>query len=111
MIAKTDENQERMNAKMDSNQAEMRSTVCAIRSELKENIQSEMRAVIQSVRSELDETTACNEATETKPDSGMMQYIEEHQEIPKGDAAVMPVGEVRKRHRVQILAAERCQKR
>jgi hypothetical protein len=28
-----------------------------------------------------------------KPDPGMMQSIEEHQEIPKEDAAVMPVGE------------------
>jgi hypothetical protein len=32
------------NAKMDTNQAEMRSTVCAILSELEETIQLEMRA-------------------------------------------------------------------
>jgi hypothetical protein len=36
----------------------------------------------------LEETTACNEATETKPDPGMMQSIEEHQEVPKGEVAV-----------------------
>jgi hypothetical protein len=41
----------------------------------------------------------------------MMQFIEEHQEVPKGEAAVMPVGESRKRHRVCNLAAERLQKR
>jgi hypothetical protein len=29
----------------------------------------------------------------TEPDSGMMQSTEEHQEIPKGEAEVMPVGE------------------
>jgi hypothetical protein len=41
----------------------------------------------------------------------MMQFIEEHQEIPKEDAAVMPVGEPSKRRRVHNLAAERRQKR
>jgi hypothetical protein len=41
----------------------------------------------------------------------MMQSIEEHQEIPKEDAAVMPIGELRKRRRVCNLASERCQKR
>jgi hypothetical protein len=40
-----------------------------------------------------------------------MQSIEEHQEIPKEEATVMPVREPRKRHRVCNLAAERCQKR
>jgi hypothetical protein len=100
-----------MNAKMDGNQAEIRLTVCAIRSELKETIQHEMKAVIQPIRSELDETTACNEATETGPDPGMMQAIEEHQEIAKEDAAVMPVGGPRKRGTVCNLAAERRQKK
>jgi hypothetical protein len=59
----------------------------------------------------LDETTACNKATETEPDPGMMQSIEQHQEISKGEVAVMPVGESRKRRRVQTLSAERYQKR
>jgi hypothetical protein len=59
----------------------------------------------------LDETTDCNGATETEPDSGMMQSIEEHQDIPKGVAVVMTVGELRKRRRVQNLVAERHQKR
>jgi hypothetical protein len=40
-----------------------------------------------------------------------MQSIEKHQEIPKGEAAVMPVREPRKRRRVRNLAAERRQKR
>jgi hypothetical protein len=41
----------------------------------------------------------------------MMQSIEEHQEIPKGEAAVMPAGGPRKRCRVENLAAECCQNR
>jgi hypothetical protein len=48
-------------------QAEMRFTICALRTEMEETIQREMRAVIQPARSELDETTACNKATETDP--------------------------------------------
>jgi hypothetical protein len=72
-------------------QVEIRSTICAFRSELKETIQHEMKAVIQPICSELDEMTACDEATETEPNPGMMQSIEEHHEIPKEDAAVMPV--------------------
>jgi hypothetical protein len=61
------------------------------------------------------ETTACHEATKAdiekiEPDPGMMQYIGEHQEVPKGEAAVMPVGGLRKRRRGRYLAAERHQK-
>jgi hypothetical protein len=40
-----------------------------------------------------------------------MQSIEQLQEVPKEVAAVMPVGEPRKQHRVRNLAAERSQKR
>jgi hypothetical protein len=101
----------RMDVNTKSSKAEMRSTVCAFRSELKETIQYEMKAVMQPLRAELDETTSCKGATETELDPGMMQSIEEHQEIPKGEAAVVPVGEPRKLLRVRNLAAERPQKR
>jgi hypothetical protein len=47
-----------------SSQAEMRSTACAVQSELKETIQREIGAVLQPIRSELDEKSACNEAME-----------------------------------------------
>jgi hypothetical protein len=40
----------------------------------------------------------------------MKQSIEEHQEIPKGEAAVMPVGGLRKWCRVCNLAVECRQK-
>jgi hypothetical protein len=48
-------------------QAEMRSTLCAFRCELKETIQPEIRATIQSMQLELYETTTCREATEAEP--------------------------------------------
>jgi hypothetical protein len=88
----------------------MRSIICAFRSALKETIQCEIKAAIQSVLSEFDEMTTCREVTGTEPDPGMMQYIEEHQEIPKEDATVMPVGGPRKWCRVCNLTAEHHQK-
>jgi hypothetical protein len=89
-------------AKIDRNQAEMRYTICAFPSEFMQTIQHETKAVLQPIRSELDETTACNGTTETGPDPGMMPSIGKHQGIPKGEPAVMPVGEQRKRRRVCI---------
>jgi myosin heavy subunit len=94
----------------------------SIRSERDEMIQQRVENVVtrvihktQSLKKACLETTACHEATEadtekTEPDPGMMRSMEEHQEIPKGEAAVMPVGGLRKRRRVQNLAAERRQK-
>jgi hypothetical protein len=54
------------------------------------------------------ETTAWPEATETdternEPHPEMMQFIEEHQEIPDGEALMMPVRGLRKRRRVPNL--------
>jgi hypothetical protein len=80
-------NTKEMIAKMDGNQAEMRSIFHACLTDLKDG---------------RNETTACSEATETKPDSRLMQSTEEHQEIAKGEAVVMPVREPRKRRRVPI---------
>jgi hypothetical protein len=39
----------------------------------------------------------------------MTQSVEEHQEVPKKEATVMPVGRLRKWHRDWTLGAERCQ--
>jgi hypothetical protein len=111
IIARMNTNLNEMREEIKSGQAEMRSTICAFRSELKETIHHEMKAVIQPIRPELDEPTACNGATETEPDPGLMQSVEENQEIPKEHAAVMPVGGPRKRPKICNLAAERCQKR
>jgi hypothetical protein len=105
--AKADGEQEEMLARMREDikcsQAEIRSILCTFRSQLKEIIQRETRAAIQSVRSELDETTACREATETEPDPGMMQSKEEHQDILKVEAAVIPTGGPKKGSRVHVI--------
>jgi hypothetical protein len=73
----------------------------------------EMMAMVDTYQERMMACLGKTEADteETEPDPGMMQTTEEHQEIPKGEAAVMPVGEPRKRCRVRSLAAERGQKR
>jgi hypothetical protein len=58
------------------------------------------------------ETTACHEATEAnmekiQPDPGMMQSVDEQQEVPKEDAVVKPVRGRKKRHRDRKLIAGR----
>jgi hypothetical protein len=61
------------------------------------------------------ETTACHRATEAdtekiEPDPGKMRSVGEHQEVSKGEAAVMPVRLLRKRCRDRNLAVEPHQK-
>jgi hypothetical protein len=65
---------------------------------------------VHPLRTCQSETAASQEATKTEPDPGKMQSVEEHLEIPKEDAVVMPVGEPRKRRRDRNLAAGRRQK-
>jgi hypothetical protein len=48
---------------------------------------------------------------QTEPNTEMMQSVEEHEEVPKEDTAVMPVREPRKQRRVQNPAAESHQKK
>jgi hypothetical protein len=45
-----------------------------------------------------------------QPNPGMMQSVKEHQEIPKGEGAVMLLGGLRKRRRVRNLATKCRQK-
>jgi hypothetical protein len=75
--------------------------------ECKESILADMKAC--------RETTACHDATKAdteknEPDPGMMQSIKDHQEIAKEEAAVMLIGGLRKRRRIQNLAVEHRQK-
>jgi hypothetical protein len=81
--------------------------------------QAEMRSILDAWITDIKDarikTTACQEVTganpeKIEPNPGKMQSAEEHQEIPKEDAAVMPVGELRKRRRDRNLAAGRRQK-
>jgi hypothetical protein len=76
----------RMEVKMDANQSEMKADRKAYHEEMMAMVDAYHERMIAS----LGKTEADTEKTE--PDPGTMQYIEEHQEIPKGEAAVMPVG-------------------
>jgi hypothetical protein len=100
-----------MNPKMDGKQEEM---LDRIREHIKSG-QAEIRSTLDEwlmdLRDGQKETTACNGATEAKLNPGLMQSIEEHEDIPKEEAAVMPVGVPRKLHRVCNLATECHQKR
>jgi hypothetical protein len=73
-----------------------------------------MKFAMQSMRSEIEntreETMACQEKTEARlegeePTSVDMEPDVAHQEVPREDAAIMPVGVRRKRRRDRKLAA------
>jgi hypothetical protein len=111
---KTDDNQEGMEVdlketkeEIKSGEAEMKSTVNAF--------QERMDTSIANRKDGRKGRTSCQEATKadtqkTEPGPRMMQSVEEHQEIPKEDAAVMPVRGLTKRRRDRYLAASRRQK-
>jgi hypothetical protein len=70
----------------------------------------------QSLQKACQETDACHEKREAyrekiQPNPRIMQSIAEHQEVPKEEAAVMPVGGLRKWRRGQNLPMGRHQKR
>jgi DNA gyrase/topoisomerase IV subunit A len=94
----------RMEAKMEANQAEMK----ADRKAYHEAMMAMLDAHHERMMDCLEKTKENTEKTE--PDPGMMQSTEEHQEIPREEAAVLPVGEPRKRRRVCNLSAERRQR-
>jgi hypothetical protein len=94
-----------MQAKMDTNQERMETN----RKAYHEDMMAMVDAYHERMMACLGKMEADTEKTE--PDPGLMQSTEKHQEITKGEAAVMPVGEPRKRRRVQSLAVECCQKR
>jgi hypothetical protein len=48
---------------------------------------SNKEVAVPSLRTCRSETAASQEDTETKPDPGKMQSVEEHQEIPKVEAS------------------------
>jgi hypothetical protein len=93
-----------MQAKMDANQERMETN----RKAYLEEMMAMVDAYDERMMACLGKMEADTEKTE--PDPGMMQSIEERQEIPKGEATVMLVREPRKRRRVWSLAVERRQK-
>jgi hypothetical protein len=124
-----DANTKSMHEESKSVEAEIKSTVNAF--------QDKMDASIANRKDDRQETTFCQETTEarlaceeptsrdtkafhevterdtenTELDPGTMQFMEEHQEIPKEAVTVMVVGGLRKWRRYQNLAAGRRQKR
>jgi hypothetical protein len=61
-----------------------------------------------NINNDRNETTADNEATEKiEKNRGMMQSIEEHQDVPNEDVAVVPVNGLRKRRRGRKSTAGR----
>jgi hypothetical protein len=76
--AKQEEMLVEMSATMDRNLKKMREEI--------KSDQPEMRSILDpclmGVKDGRKETTACQEATKTEPNTGMMQPIQEHQEIP-----------------------------
>jgi hypothetical protein len=112
---------ERLLATMKTNQEDLLARWEAKMDTTLTTIKEEMQAGMHYIRSELENTNQrtqnlCKELTEantekTEPHPGIMQSTEDHQEIPKGEAAVMPVGEPRKQRKVRNLAADRRQKR
>jgi HD-GYP domain-containing protein (c-di-GMP phosphodiesterase class II) len=98
MVAKLDDNKK----KAEAFQEKMEATIQSIRSEVQETIHNR----VENVRAELNQKTEAN-TEKFEQDPGMMQSVEEHQDVPTEDVALMPVGEPRKRRRVRKLAAGR----
>jgi hypothetical protein len=118
--------QEQMKESMERQMGSPVSRMEADRKPDRDEIREEMKSGQTHMRSRVDawttdmkdgrkEMTAYNEATEadtekTEPGPGMRQFVGEHHEVPKEEAAVIPVGGLRKRRRDQDLAAGRSQK-
>jgi hypothetical protein len=82
-VAKQEELLAEISARMDANMMKM----AAIRSELEGTIKHQM----QHFLSYADESTQnLPEATRIEKDPGMMQSVEEHQDVPREEAAIMP---------------------
>jgi hypothetical protein len=107
MTSRTDDNRERDRENLKEMMAKIRSDMDAIRAETK--VIHERRMGNLDVHHE--RMMAHQEATKTEPDPGLMQSTEEHREFHKEEAAVMQVGELRKRRRFCSRAAKRRQKR
>jgi hypothetical protein len=80
-----------------------------------EDIMTRVNRETQSLQKTCQETTACHEATEAytekiQNDPIIMRSVAEYQEVPKEEAAVMPVGGLRKQRRDRNLKVGRRQK-
>jgi hypothetical protein len=133
MMAKIDAKMNTTLEEMNASQKEMLAKMEAERKADVENLKSimermmdtdqtdvkfkELTETVETTHRECEEPSSaemkvCHEATETdiekiEPDSGMMQSVAEHQEVPREDASVMPVRGLRKQRRGRKQAAGR----
>jgi hypothetical protein len=119
MLAKMDASQKdtkAMHERMDANQVKADAHQAKMEANMG-SMQDELISTFKIFKCNGQETTVCHEATEADiekigPDSGMMQSVAEHQEVPREDAEVMAVGGPKKRRRDRRhLAAGRRQKK
>jgi hypothetical protein len=105
ITARMDANLAEMNTKMDANQA------ARARMEAKlDASHKNMMAMLDVHHERIIAPLGKMEATDFKANPEEIESVMEQQEIPKEEAAVMPVREPRKRRRVRNLSAERRQK-
>jgi hypothetical protein len=100
MLARMNANQERLREEIKSGQAEMRSTVSAIK--------KKMDAWIANMRDDQIETVSCQVMTEVCLDSKEpnLEDVEsevEYREVPTEEATVKSSGTMKKQHRVLHL--------
>jgi hypothetical protein len=112
----------RMEADRETDREEMKTAIQSIQSELDETIQQRVENIMtrvnhktQSLQKACQETIACHEVMEActekiQSDPRMMQSVVEHEEVPKEEAEVMPVGGLRKRSGDRNPATRRRQK-
>jgi hypothetical protein len=110
-LARIDANTKTMLASMDAHQAEMD----AMHEKTRERMDANSKAWREEIRAETEAIRTRTEAMreERMKASKEMKPEVAHQEVPREDASVMPVGETRKRRRDQgrNLAAVRHQKK
>jgi hypothetical protein len=110
-----------LEAKFESNRETYREERKSERKAYQLDLKKMMKEMLRDKQDEMDtwlaekqdgrkQTTACQEATKIEPDTGMMESVGEQQVVPKEEAAVIPVGALRKRRTNRNLAVGRHQK-
>jgi hypothetical protein len=120
--AKIDINQRGMEVNRKTDRETMKQEIGAGQEQVREEIKSgqeEIRSIVNAWIAYMNvdclETTTCHEETKAytkkiQPDPRMLLSVVEYQDVPKEEAAVMPVGGLRKRCWDRNLAAGCCQK-
>jgi hypothetical protein len=104
--------QERAEAERKSDREEMKQEIRAAQKKIQENLKRTMEEMMNMNQAKTDgklkELTETIEKTQTEPSPEMMQPVGEHQEVPREEAAVIPVSGWKRRHRGRKQAAGRC---